>query len=84
MDGRAIQSDIMAPTEEESALRQKLSETNYSMKMMWGCAALILVAMIVAIAGHAYVLLFVIPCMLMMGAMVWMMMGGGRRGSRNR
>ncbi len=67
-------------------MRQKLSETKHSMKMIWGCAALILVAMIVAIAGHAYVLLFVIPCMLMMGAMMWMMMGGmggGTRGSRN-
>jgi hypothetical protein len=62
-------------------MRQKLSETKHSLKMMWGCAALILVAVIVAIAGHAYVLLFVIPCMLMMGAMMWMMMGGGTRGS---
>ena len=56
-------------------MKQKLSETTHSMKMMWGCAAVVLVAVIVAFATSAYALLFVIPCMLMMGAMMWMMMG---------
>jgi len=57
-------------------MKQKLSDTKHSVKMMWGCGALLLVAVIVALAGHAYALLFLIPCMAMMGAMVWMMMGG--------
>jgi hypothetical protein len=57
-------------------MRQKLSDTKHSMKMMSGCAALILVAVIVAFATNAYVLLFIVPCMLMMGMMMWMMMGG--------
>ena len=64
-------------------MRQKLSHTKHSRKMMWGCAALVLVAVIVAFASNAYVLLFVFPCMIMMAAMMWMMvgsMGGGTRG----
>jgi len=60
-------------------MKQKLSETTRSMKMMWGCAAVLLVAVIVAFATNAYVLLFIIPCMLMMGAMMWMMGGMGGR-----
>lgn len=56
-----------------------------SMKMMWGCIAILVLAVIlsVALANAAY-LLFLIPCMLMMGAMVWMMTGGMRGGSRGR
>jgi ABC-type siderophore export system fused ATPase/permease subunit len=50
--------------------------------VMWGCVALLVVVGIVALATNAYVLLFVIPCMLMMCAMVWMMMGGSSRGTR--
>jgi hypothetical protein len=57
------------------------SATKHSMKMMWGCAALVLLAVILALTGYAYALLFIVPCMLMMGAMMWMMMGGGTRGS---
>ena len=38
--------------------------------------------MLVAAGVGGGVLLFVIPCMLMMGAMVWMMIGG-RGGSAN-
>lgn len=56
-------------------MKQKL-RSKHSMRMMWACAAIVLVALIVALSTHAYVLLFVIPCMLMMGAMVWMMLGG--------
>jgi hypothetical protein len=52
----------------------------HSMKMMWSCVAVVGFALILAIAGVnlAYAL-FAIPCLLMMGAMVWMMvrMGGG-------
>jgi uncharacterized membrane protein len=64
----------------------KQSQTGHSMKLMWGCAALVLLAVIVAFVTNAYVLLFVIPCMLMMGAMVWMMsgMGGGKRGGEQK
>ncbi|MGI8730203.1 MAG: hypothetical protein ACR2LK_09485 [Solirubrobacteraceae bacterium] len=46
----------------------------HSMKMMWGCGALIAVVL-VAVGAGGRVLLFVIPCMLMMGAMMWMMSG---------
>jgi hypothetical protein len=57
---------------------KKLSESGHSSKMMWGCVALIaLVAILTLSTGSSYVLFFVLPCMLMMGAMVWMMMGGG-------
>ena len=54
---------------------------NHSMKMMWGCAAIVALVIILAVAnGNAGFVLFAAPCMLMMGAMVWMMvrgMGGG-------
>ena len=33
-------------------MKQKLSGTDHSMKMMWGCAAFVLLAVIVAIAGN--------------------------------
>ena len=46
------------------------------MKMMWGCFALIGVAVVLASLGvkGAYFALLAVPCMLMMGAMVWMML----------
>jgi hypothetical protein len=58
---------------------------NHSIKMMWGCVAIIGVVAVLALAGAnlAYAL-FAIPCVLMMGAMMWMMargMGGGSGGS---
>jgi hypothetical protein len=53
------------------------------MKMMWGCVALIALAVVLGAAGvkGAYLALFALPCMVMMGAMVWMMMrmGGGEK-----
>ena len=53
------------------------------MKLMWGCVALVALVVILAVAGSdAGYLLFALPCMLMMGAMVWMMMGGMGGGSR--
>ena len=58
----------------------------HSMKMMWGCLALVAIAIVLAAVGvrGAYFALLAVPCMLMMGAMAWMMvrgMGGGSRGS---
>jgi hypothetical protein len=53
--------------------------------MMWGCAAVVALAVILGVAGNAGYLLFALPCMLMMGVMAWMMvrgMGGGSRGGR--
>jgi hypothetical protein len=51
-----------------------------SAKMMWGCVAVAGVVAILAVArlGSA-ALLFALPCIAMMGAMVWMMvrMGSG-------
>lgn len=57
-------------------------KTQHSNKMVWGCAAVVGLAVIVAFVTSTYALLFVIPCMLMMGVMLWMMMGGtgDRRG----
>jgi len=53
----------------------------HSMKMMWGCVALIALALVLAVSGVGAAALFVIPCVLMMGAMMWMMMGGRGGGS---
>jgi hypothetical protein len=70
----------------------KLGETKHSMKMMWGCVALAVVAIVLVASGFGAGALFIIACMLMMGAMMWMMMGGmgrtggggGRRGDEPR
>jgi hypothetical protein len=52
------------------------------MKMMWGCAAIVIAVVALSLAGAniAYAL-FALPCVLMMGAMVWMMMRGIGRSS---
>ena len=59
-----------------------------SMKMMWGCVAILALAVILSVAGaNGTYLLFALPCMLMMGLMVWMMMrgmGGGSRGGHSK
>ena len=56
---------------------------NHSMKLMWGCVAIVALVVIVSVAGaNAGYLLFAVPCMLMMGAMMWMMMGGMGGSSR--
>lgn len=53
----------------------------HSMKMMWICVAAIGVVAILAATGSGVgVLLFALPCALMMGAMMWMMMRGGMGG----
>ena len=53
----------------------------HSLKMMWGCVAIVAVIVVLAVAGvSAPYALFALPCVLMMGAMVWMMIrmsGGG-------
>lgn len=58
-------------------------------KVMWGCVAVVAVAVVLAVAlATPYYLLFVVPCALMLGAMLWMMRGGmgggpGGRGGRS-
>lgn len=50
---------------------------SHSPRMMWGCVALVVVVVALSAAlGTAGYLLFVVPCMLMMGGMMWMMMRG--------
>ena len=49
--------------------------------MLWGCVAIIAAVLVIALAaGSAGYLLFVIPCALMMGGMMWMMMRGAGAG----
>jgi hypothetical protein len=56
---------------------------NHSMKLMWGCVALLVLVIVLSLAGaNAGYVLFAVPCMLMMGAMMWMMIGGTRGGDR--
>ena len=44
---------------------------------MWMCAAMVVVALVVVLAtGSTLFILPAIGCMLMMGAMMWMMMAG--------
>jgi hypothetical protein len=59
----------------------KLNETKHSMKLMWGCVAFAVLAIVLVIGGVGAGALFIIPCMLMMGAMMWMMMGGAEGNS---
>ena len=52
---------------------------------MWMCGAMVLVALVFVLAtGSALPLLPVIGCVLMMGAMMFMMGGMGRRGGDGR
>jgi hypothetical protein len=54
----------------------------HSMRMMWGCVAILALAVILSVAGaNAGHLLFALPCMLMMAAMMWMMLGGSGGGA---
>jgi hypothetical protein len=49
----------------------------HSKRTMLVCIAVVLLAVALAVAfANPTFLLFLIPCMLMMGVMVWMMMGG--------
>ena len=54
---------------------------------MWMCAAMVVVALVaVAATGNGFFILPALGCMLMMGAMMWLMMGGmsGRDGGSDR
>jgi hypothetical protein len=61
--------------------RQRRLAMKHSMKIMWVCVAVIGVVAILAATGSGVgYLLFALPCALMMGAMMWMMMRGGMGG----
>lgn len=55
---------------------------------IWMCVALVVVALalVLSTGSAAYFVLPLLGCMLMMGAMMWMMMGGmgGRGGGSDR
>jgi hypothetical protein len=67
----------MKPIEKELAMKHKLANTKHSVRMMWGCVAFAGVTVVLVAGGVGAGAFFIIPCMLMMGAMMWMMMGGG-------
>lgn len=49
----------------------------HSMKMMWACGAVLGVVLILALSGvNVGPAAFALPCLLMMGLMMWMMMRG--------
>jgi uncharacterized membrane protein len=56
----------------------------FSPKMMWGCVAVLGLVIIAAAAGFGIGAFFAVPCLLMMGAMMWMMFGIGRGNSAPR
>ncbi len=55
---------------------RKLIDAKHSMKMMGGCVLFAVVAIVLITAGVGAGALFILPCMLMMGMMMWMMTGG--------
>lgn len=56
---------------------------NHSRKLMWGCVTIAGVATVLAVAlTTPYYLLFVLPCVLMVGVMLVLMGGGSRRRGR--
>lgn len=64
-------------------MKKKMDETKHSMKMMWGCVAFAVLAIIVIASGVGGGAFFIVGCMLMLGAVIWLMMGGTRsRGSQ--
>jgi len=60
-------------------MKQKLDDSKHSMKAMWLCGVFAVLAIVLLASGVGAGALFIIPCMLMMGAMMWMM--GGQGGS---
>jgi hypothetical protein len=60
--------------------------SHFTSKHMLACVAIIVVALIAVLAGAGSgILLVALVCPLMMGAMMWMMMGGmGPRGGDRR
>jgi hypothetical protein len=68
----------------KGAVMSKLG-MHYSPKLMWGCVAILALLVVLSVAGaNVGFLLFAIPCMLMMGAMMWMMMRGMGGGDSKR
>ena len=53
----------------------------HSNKIMWVCLALVALALVVVVSGTygGYAAPLLLACMLMMGTMMWMMMGSGGR-----
>lgn len=52
-------------------MKDKLNQTKHSMKMMWVCVAFAVLAIVLIASGVGGIALFLIPCMLMMGAIRW-------------
>jgi len=63
-------------------MKEKLDANKHSMKAMWLCGVFAVLAIVFLASGVGAGALFLIPCMLMMGAMMWMMMGGRGSGTR--
>jgi peptidoglycan/LPS O-acetylase OafA/YrhL len=64
-----------------SDLRKRLTAKH----VMWGCVAVLALVVVLSIAGaNAGYLLFALPCVVMMGAMMWVMMGGMGGGGKER
>jgi len=63
-------------------MKTKLDESKHSMKTMWLCRVFAVLAIVFLVSGVGAGALFLIPCMLMMAAMMWMMMGGRGSGTR--
>jgi hypothetical protein len=61
--------------------KKKLNDIKHSIKLMWGCMILAVVAIVLVFSGVGAGAFFITPCPLMMGAMMWMMMGGARGNS---
>ncbi len=55
---------------------KRIGDTKHSMKMMAACVGFAVVAIVLVFSGFGAGAFFIIPCMLMMGMMMWMMMGG--------
>jgi hypothetical protein len=55
---------------------RRLNEVRHSIKLIWRCGALAVLAMFLLADRVGGVSPFVIPSVLMVGAMMWTMMGG--------
>jgi hypothetical protein len=42
MDEKSVRNYVLGTSETEFAMNQKLSERGHSMRMMWGCLAIVL------------------------------------------
>ena len=83
---RVIHTPMRSSTGVTTIGRAYRSLMTHSLKMMWGCIAIVVLAVVLSVAlSNSALLLFLIPCMFMMGLMVWMMMGGmGGMGGRGK